>query len=149
MSYNVCHPIPASLSLTVLPYRHIYAQALALYRSGFVYWFNKEEMQRLSVNNERFEVPCMERELVLLYYCLPVAGEHGVFVSTAEVMQRINALIKNPLSINALGSAMRKIGFASCRSNSVRGYRVMELTQEEISARKHKFDEPTNRTLDF
>lgn len=44
---------------------------------------------------------------------------------------------------------MRKIGFASCRSNSVRGYRVMELTQEEISARKHKFDEPTNRTLDF
>lgn len=134
---------------TVLPYRHIYAQALALFRSGFPYWFNQEEMERLSVNNERFEVPCMERELVLMYYRLPVAGEHGVFVSTAEVMQRINALIKNPLSINALGSAMRKIGFASCRSNSVRGYRVMELTQEEISARKHKFDEPTNRALDF
>lgn len=134
---------------TVLPYRHIYAQALALFRSGFPYWFNQEEMERLSINNERFEVPCMERELVLMYYRLPVAGEHGVFVSTAEVMQRINALIKNPLSINALGSAMRKIGFASCRSNSVRGYRVMELTQEEISARKHKFDEPTNRALDF
>lgn len=134
---------------TVLPYRHIYAQALALYRSGFVYWFNKEEMQQLSVNNERFEVPCMERELVLMYYRLPVAGEHGVFVSCSEVMQRINALIKNPLSVTALGMAMRKIGFTPCRSNGMRGYRVMELTQEEISARKQVIDHPVEQKLDL
>lgn len=134
---------------TVLPYRHIYAQALALFRSGFPYWFNQEEMERLSVNNERFEVPCMERELVLMYYRLPVAGEHGVFVSCSEVMQRINALIKNPLSVTALGMAMRKIGFTPCRSNGMRGYRVMELTQEEISARKQVIDQPVEQKLDL
>lgn len=132
-----------------LPYRQIYAQALSLYRSGFVYWFNKEEMERLSVNNERFEVPCMERELVLMYYRLPVPGEHGVFVSCSGVMQRINAMIKTPLSMTALGTSMRKIGFEPCRSNGMRGYRVMELTQEEISARKQVIDLPVEQKLDF
>ena len=46
---------------TSLPYREIYAQGLALYRSGFRYWFNQEEMDRLGKHNEQFEVPCMGR----------------------------------------------------------------------------------------
>lgn len=132
-----------------LPYRQIYAQGLALYRSGFRYWFNKEEMNHLSRHNEQFEVPCLEMELVLMYYRKPLPGERGVFISTAGIMQRINAMIKNPLSITALGMSLRKLGFESCRSNCTRGYRVIELTQEEISARRQVIDQATEQTLAF
>lgn len=132
-----------------LPYRGIYAQGLALYRSGFRYWFTPEEIELLGKHNEQFELPCLERELVQMYYRKPLPGEHGTFVSTAEVMQRINVQIKTPLSITALSVVLRKLGFPPCRSNSARGYRVVELTPEEIAARKQMIDEPVNQSLAF
>ena len=76
-------------------------------------------------------------------------GEHGVFVSTAEIMQRINVMIKTPLSLSALGTSMRKLGFAPCRSNSARGYRVVELTPDEMMARKQMIDLPGEQSLEF
>lgn len=132
-----------------LPYRGIYAQGLALYRSGFQYWFDQKEIGMLNNHNERFEVPCMERELVQLYYRKPQFGEHGIFLSSTEIMQRINALIKVPLSLTALGTALRKLGFRSCRNNNIRCYHVVELTQEEISANKQKIDQPIEKTIPF
>ena len=132
-----------------LPYREIYAQGLALYRSGFHYWFEQEEMELLLKNNEQFEVPCLEQELVQMYYRKPLPGEHGVFVSTAEIMQRINAMIKTPLYVNVLGTALRKLGFQACRSNGVRGYRVMEITPQEMQEKKQVIDQPTEQSLDL
>lgn len=132
-----------------LPYSEIYAQAIALYRSGFQYWFSPDEYDLLAKNNEKFEVPNLEKELIQTYYRKPLPGEHGVFVSTSEMLQRINALIKNPLSITNIGINMRKLGFESCRSNSIRGYRVMEFTDKEILARKQQIDQVTNQKLSF
>ena len=134
---------------TKLPYREIYAQGLALYRSGFRYWFQGKEIDELLRHNEQFEQPCLEQELVQMYYRKPILGEHGVFVSTAEIMQRISTQIKIPLQINTLGTILRKLGFQSCRSSNVRGYRVMELTQQEITARKQMIDLPEEQSLDF
>lgn len=132
---------------TSLPYREIYAQGLALYRSGFRYWFNKEEEEQLKRHNEVFEVPCMEQELVQSYYRKPLPGEHGIFVSTAEIMQRINAQFKTPLSITVLSTVLRKLGFEHCRRSGNRGYRVVELTSLEISGRKQAIDRPVDGNL--
>lgn len=134
---------------TQLPYDEIYAQAMTLYRSGFQYWFSPDEADLLARNNEQFEVPNLEKELIQTYYRKPLPGEHGVFVSTSEMLQRVNALIKVPLSITNMGISLRKLGFESCRSNSIRGYRVMEFTPEEILARKHQIDQATDQKLSF
>lgn len=134
---------------THLPYGEIYAQAIALYRAGFQYWFSPDEYDLLAKNNEKFEVPNLEKELIQTYYRKPLPGEHGVFVSTSEMLQRINALIKTPLSITNIGINMRKLGFESCRSNSIRGYRVMEFTEKEILSRKQQIDQVTNQKLPF
>ena len=40
-------------------YTNIYAQAYALYRQGFRYWFTREEIMQLSEHNRQFEVPRM------------------------------------------------------------------------------------------
>ena len=44
---------------------------------------------------------------------------------------------------------MRKLGFAPCRSNSARGYRVVELTSDEMMARKQMIDLPGEQSLEF
>ena len=134
---------------TTLNYDGIYAQALYLYRSGFQYWFDQEEIRQLNRHNESFEVPNMESELVQMYYRKPLPGEHGVFVSTAEIMQRISALIKIPLSITNLGMTMRKLGFENYRNRYIRGFRVVELTQQEINERKQTFVQSTDSKLPF
>ena len=55
------------------PFDHeaVFAQAYALYRRGFRYWFNEREMQLMARHNERFEVAKPERELISKYYRLP------------------------------------------------------------------------------
>lgn len=123
-----------------IPYAKLYAQALALYRSGFRYWFDPDEIAVLCRRNKRFEVPNMEEELVSACFRCPVAGEHGVFISSAEIIQCINVQIRYPLSLVDLGVAMRKLGFKTCRSHNIRGYRVMELTTEEMSQRRQVFE---------
>ena len=53
-------------------YEGIYSQALALYESGFQYWFTKEEIQELNRHNKQFETPHLEHELVDLYFRRPI-----------------------------------------------------------------------------
>ena len=43
------------------PYEGIYSQALALYKSGFQYWFTKEEIMQLNSHNRKFEAPTLSK----------------------------------------------------------------------------------------
>ena len=63
------------------PYEGIYSQALALYKSGFQYWFTKEEIMQLNSHNRKFEAPHLEQELVDLFFRKPLDHEHGEFMS--------------------------------------------------------------------
>ncbi len=132
-----------------IPYAELYAQAVSLYREGFEYWFSQEEITKLNLHNQHFEVPNLEEELILKHYRQPKPGEHGVFASTADILQRINALIKIPLSPVRIGMVMKKIGFEICRQKHLRGYRVVELTPEEISANQSFMDPPEQKQLLF
>ena len=53
-------------------YEGIYSQALALYKSGFTFWFTKEEIQEQNRHNRKFETPRLEHELVDLYFRKPL-----------------------------------------------------------------------------
>ena len=39
--------------------------ALTLLRSGFRFWFSREEIQELSRHNRQYETPRLEQELVM------------------------------------------------------------------------------------
>lgn len=45
-------------------YDAIYAEAYTLYKCGFRYWFEKDEIQELNRHNRKFETPRLEQELV-------------------------------------------------------------------------------------
>ena len=119
-------------------YEGIYSQALALYKSGFQYWFTKEEIQELNCHNKQFETPRLEHELVDLYFRKPTDSELGEFMSVARALQLISNGISQKLSAVNVGRAFSDLGFKRVRTNSCRGFIVVCRTAEEIKAYQHR-----------
>ena len=119
-------------------YEGIYAQALALYKSGFLYWFTKDEIQELNRHNKQFETPRLEHELVDLYFRKPTVNELGEFMSVARALQIISNGISQKLSAVNVGRAFCDLGFKRVRTNSSRGFIVVCRTAEEIKAYQHR-----------
>ena len=113
-------------------YEGVYAQAYALARNGFAYWLNEAEMEELNRHNRHFEVPCMEEELIQAYYRRPLEGEEAIFVTNSQILQRINAGLRQKLSPVKIGIVMKRLGYELVRVAGKRGYRVVELKGEEI-----------------
>ena len=117
-------------------YENIYAQAYALYQQGFQFWFSREEILKLGVHNQTFEVPQMERELISERFRLPCQGEQGEFVTSTDIFQAISGSMVNRLTPNKVGRAMTDLGFQRMRYNGERGYVVVAYSAEEIKARQ-------------
>ena len=115
-------------------YTGIYSQALALWKSGFRYWFDQTEIQQLNLLNREFEAPFPEEELVLTYFSKPFKGCKPVFLKVSEILERINVGIRQPLSPIRLGILLKKMGFTKCKYKGERGYLVIERSGEEIQA---------------
>ena len=115
-------------------YEGIYSQALALYQSGFQYWFTKEEIQELNRHNRQFETPHLERELVSLYFRVPKEGENGMFMTSARAIQIIGTGISQKLNPTRVGLSFNELGFQRVRYHGIRGYLVIQRTAEEMQA---------------
>ena len=113
-------------------YEGVYAQAYALYREGFRFWFSREEILKLAVHNRQFETPRLEEELVQLYFRTPGQNEPGEFVSVAYALQLVSANISQKLSTVALGRAFVNQGFQKKTYRNVRGYVVVRRSAEEM-----------------
>ena len=117
------------------PFRHdlFFSQAVSLLRSGFRFWFSKEEIQELSCHNRQFETPRLEQELVMLYFRKPGENEHGQFVTAARAIQVMGNAVSQKLSSVNIGRALVELGFQRVRYNGVRGYIVIPRTGDEIN----------------
>lgn len=115
-------------------YTGIYSQARALWKSGFRYWFDQDEIQVLNQQNREFEAPNPEEELLLTYFRPSFKGCKPVFMKVSEILERINAGIRQSLSPHRLGIMLKKLGFTKCKHKGERGYLVVERSGEEILA---------------
>ncbi len=113
-------------------YDGIYAQVYALVQSGYPYWLDNDETELLNRHNRQFETPCLEQELILTHYRRPMPGEEAIFVTNAQILACINTGIHQKLNPVKIGIVMRREGFEQIRTSNKRGYRVIELTGEEI-----------------
>ena len=101
-------------------YEGVYAQAYALWRQGFRYWFNDEENAEINRHNSDFEAPNKELELIQKYYRAPMEGEECKFLTATDILERINGSIKVQLSTVRLGIALRTMGIERIRSCNAR-----------------------------
>jgi len=118
-------------------YDHIYAQAYALYRQGFHYWFSRTEIETLAVHNRQFETPRLEQELVDIYFRKPADGERGEFMPVTRAMQIVSGNLTQRLSSVSLGRAFMDQGYRQKRTSNSRGYIVVRRSAEEIQIRMH------------
>lgn len=116
------------------PFCHegIYSQAYALYKSGFRFWFSKEEIKELNRHNRQFETPRLEHELVDLYFRKPQEGEQGEFMSVARALQLISYGISQKLNTVNVARAFVELDFKRVRTNRSRGFIVKCRTAEEM-----------------
>ncbi len=126
--------IESILSPREHPFNHqgIYAQAYALIKSGYRYWFTQDEVREVNSHNRRYETPKLEHELVMLYFRKPQNELQGQFMTTARILQHIGANITQKLSAIHVGRALSDLGFERRQLHGVRGFIVEPRTGDEI-----------------
>ena len=115
-----------------MPYTEMYAQAYALYREGFRYWFDADDNAELARHNRQFEEPCMEEELIATYLRVPYGDEVGEFLTATRIIELVGASVKRPLSAKKVALCMNRLGFEARRIRNVRGWNVVILTGNDI-----------------
>ena len=128
-------------------YEGVYAQAYALYRQGFRYWFTREEIMRLQEHNRQYETPRLENELVNLYFRVPHDGEPGEFFSVARAMQIVAGNISQKLNQVYLGRAFSDLGFTRVKSRGIRGYIAVLKSAEEMASTQRQMALETNEDV--
>ena len=126
-------------------YEGVYAQAYALWKQGFRYWFNEEENDEINRRNNEFEAPNKEKDLILKYYRAPMPGEACRFLTATDILERINSSVKEQLSTVRIGMVLRDLGIDRIRSGNLRGYRLVENSQADIDLKQKSmgnFTEP-------
>ena len=115
-----------------MPYTEMYAQAYALYRAGFRYWFDADDNAELARHNRQFEEPCMEEELIATYLRVPYGDEVGEFLTATRIIELVGASVKRPLSAKKVALCMNRLGFEQRRTKYSRGWNVIILTGNDI-----------------
>ncbi len=115
-----------------IPHDRLYAQAYALYREGFRYWFEADEVAELDAHNANFEEPCMEEELILTYLRRPIGEETGEFLTATRIIELIGMYVHSRLSAKKIALSMNRLGFEQRRTKYSRGWNVIILTGNDI-----------------
>ena len=115
----------------------VYAQALALWKSGFRFYFEKEEVGQISENNEKYQIRTAEEELLLAWFHPVSLAESNCFLSASQVMSKLSE--KGRINVSngsliSLGKALKKHGFIKTKKGGVYVWAVKELTYEEVDA---------------
>ena len=113
-------------------YEGIYSQAYALYRQGFRYWFDRNEIRRLSQHNQQFETARSEHELIDEYFRQPVGIEGGEYLPASVILQLVGGTNMKDINATKLGRALTAMGFESKMTRGIRRYRVVRRSTSEM-----------------
>jgi predicted P-loop ATPase len=117
---------------TPFNYEGIYSQAYALYRQGFRYWFDRNEILRLSQHNQQFETARSEQELIDEYFRQPVGIEGGEYLPASVILQLVGGTSMKDINATKLGRALTAMGFESKMTRGIRRYRVVRRSTSEM-----------------
>lgn len=116
-------------------YEGIYAQAYALYKQGFQFWFSREDILKLAEHNRQFETPQIEQELIDVFFRRPREKETGEFMPVSRAMQIVGGNPSVRINASRLGQAFKSQGYEYRRTAHSRGYIVVQRDLREIKER--------------
>ena len=89
----------------------VYAEAKALLKSGFRYWFDDDEIAELYRESEDFQVQTAELELLLRCFEKPTEDESYSLMTTTEILTYLGIYTHQPLVAKRMGEALKKAGY--------------------------------------
>lgn len=115
-----------------LDYAQLYAQLLQEYRSGFQYWFDKQEEQRIDRLNAPFRIISPEEELIAHRLRKPRGNEAVKLMSSTMIAMYLTGGHLSPsISVRKIGDLMRKLGYKWIHRRNGDYYRVVEIPWQE------------------
>ena len=90
---------------------NVYAEAKALLKSGFRYWFDDDEIAELYIESEDFQVQTEEMELLLRCFEKPTEDESYSLMTTTEILTYLGIYTHQPLVAKRMGEALKKAGY--------------------------------------
>ena len=114
---------------------NVFSQALYLFKTGFRYWFDQEEIKNITENNEQYQLRSPEEELLLTWFepCERENATHYLNASqiAAKLAERAKITITDG-TINKIGKALKKHNFTRLIRKGSPVYAVKEFTYEEV-----------------
>ena len=86
----------------------VYAEAKALLKLGFRYWFDDDEIAELYRESEDFQVQTAEMELLLRCFEKPTEDESYSLMTTTEILTYLGIYTHQPLVAKRMGEALKK-----------------------------------------
>jgi predicted P-loop ATPase len=109
-----------------VPLEQLYAQLIHLYKTGFHFWFNEDEIALLNEKNSQFRFISVEEEALTTYY-EPYNGDDAIFLQTTQIQQTlVQKTGFKSFSIQSLGHILRDMKFKRIKKDGVYGYLVKE-----------------------
>jgi len=137
-----------SFEVTEIKYEHdvvladVYAQALHLFKTGFRFWFDREEISKINANNEQYQLRSPEEELLLTWFEAITPNTDGSpsitnpqYLTASQIAAKLAEKSRIPVSdgtVNKIGKALRKHGFQRVKKNHNYTYLVKELEWDAV-----------------
>jgi hypothetical protein len=121
-----------------------FSQALYLFKSGFRFWFDQEEIKNITANNEQYQLHSPEEELLLTWFSPCERDKANIFLNASQIASKIAEKAKiniNDATINKLGKALKKHNFIRLKKNGLAVYALIENTYEEVENKNKIVDE--------
>jgi hypothetical protein len=121
-----------------------FSQALFLFKSGFRFWFDQEEIKAISQNNEQYQLHSPEEELLLTWFEPCERENANAFFNASQIAAKLAERAKiniNDGTINKLGKALKKHNFIRLKKHGIYVYAVNEKTYEEVDSRSKTQEE--------
>ena len=115
-----------------------FSQALFLFKSGFRFWFDQEEIKSITENNEQYQLHSPEEELLLTWFEPCPKEEATLFLNASQIAAKLADRTKlnlNDGTINKLGKALKKHNFTRLMRQGKPVYAVKEFSYEEVDAK--------------
>jgi len=91
----------------------VWAQAYSLFKAGFKYQLNEDEVKENEKVNKDFQISTPEMEVVQQNYVPATKEKHEVFYTTTEMQHHLMKKYENNIKLNIinLGKALKMLGF--------------------------------------
>jgi hypothetical protein len=120
-----------------------FSQALFLFKSGFRFWFDQEEIKSITENNEQYQLHSPEEELLLTWFEPCSKEEATLFLNASQIAAKLADRTKlnlNDGTINKLGKALKKHNFVKISKKTGYVYAVKELSYEEVDFKNKELE---------